>query len=263
MSLSLLLHWHYLVFLVPFCVGALLLLLSSLRLGHHHGGHGGHGHAVGHAGPIHAGAGHASASAHSSAGTHGGAAHGPAHTAPHQAGRHVGGQARHHAQASKTAGKAAAQQPNVILALLGVGRAPLPMVIQAFCLVWGLSGIIAVQQLLRDNPSPSLAQALPAMGIAAGCGLVGARLVSELIARLMPEDETSVVSRNGLYGLKGSVAFPVTETGGRIMVYDDFGSLHDESCRVAPGHPPIDRGRKVLVMDCDARGNLLVEEIAE
>jgi len=137
------------------------------------------------------------------------------------------------------------------------------MVIQAFFLVWGLAGSFAIQLMLRNVTQPTLAQMVPIMGVAAGCGIVGARAASELISRLMPQDESSVVSREGLYGLKGKVAFPVTESGGRIMVYDDYGSLHDESCRVTPGHPPIEKGRRAMVMDRDASGYLLVEEVPE
>ena len=257
MNTSLLLHWHYLVFLVPFGLSAALLLLSALRVGHGHGHHAGHGHAVVHG---------ASAAGGMSRGVggHSGATHGPAHGAAHRpahAGAHGSADGRHHGADRSEARHA--PQPNVLVALLGVGRAPLPMVVQAFFMVWGLSGCLAIQMMLGDTPYPSLLRMLPVMGIAAGCGLVGARIAAELIARLMPQEESSIVSREGLYGLKGSVAFPVTETGGRIMVYDDFGSLHDETCRVAPGHPPIERGRKVLVMDRDTRGYLLVEEVPD
>jgi hypothetical protein len=147
--------------------------------------------------------------------------------------------------------------------LMGIGRAPLPMVVEAFFLIWGLAGCIALQSLLRDAPPPGIGPMLPIVGIAGATGLVGARLAAELMGRLIPDEETSVVSCEGLYGLKGSVAFPVTEAGGRIMVYDEFGSLHDESCRVAAGQPPIERGRRVMVMDRDPRGYLVVEEIPE
>jgi len=237
-----LLHWHYLIFLVPLCVSAFLLLASSLRLGHHRGGHGGHGHAQVHGGVGGAHAPPAVAPGHGAVGAHGHAAHGSA--------RHAGG---------KPHGRGA-EHTNILFAVLGIGKAPLAMVLQAFFLVWGLAGCLAAQQMLKGVADPTVIQVLPVMGVAAVSGALGGRLVAELIARLMPEEETAAVSRSALYGLKGSVAFPVTESGGRIMVYDDYGSLHDESCRVAPGHPPIERGRKAIVVDCDARGCLLVEE---
>jgi hypothetical protein len=256
LNAAVLLHWHYLIFLVPFGLASLLLLLSSMRVGHGHGAHVGHGHAVGHiAAHGHIGSGHAVA--HTAAG------HGPAHAASHVDAHHDTAADNHDTPEQRAAAKPVVPQTPVLLALLGAGRAPLPMVIEAFFMSWGMIGCIANQLLLKGVPSPELGQVLPAMGIAAGGGLVGARLAAELIARLMPGEESQIVSREGLYGLKGKVAFPVSETGGRIIVYDDFGSLHDETCRVVDGHPPIERGRRVLVMDRDSHGNLLVEEIPE
>jgi hypothetical protein len=252
---AVLLHWHYLIFLGPFGLASLLLLLSSMRLGHGHGAHVGHGHAVGHIGAHgHIGAIHA---AHTAAG------HGPAHTNSQGDAHHDSATDQHDTPEQRAVVKAAVPQTPVLLALLGVGQVPLPMVIEAFFMAWGVSGCIANQILLKGVPLPELGQVLPSMGIAAGCGLIGARIAAEMIARLMPGEESQIVSREGLYGLKGKVAFPVSDTGGRIMVYDDFGSLHDESCRVVAGQPPIERGRKVIVMDRDSQGNLLVEEIPE
>jgi len=260
---AVLMQWQYLIFLAPMAVSGLLLLLSSMRIGHHHGGHAGHG--------VHAGHGHAVVSAaphavhgHAATGAHvpsGGHAPSGGHVATGHGSAHHGAAARHHPSSTRTAARAAS--PHLLLGLFGVGRAPLPMVIEAFFLTWGMSGCIAVQYLLHANTNPSLAQMMPVIGIAAASGVIGARIISELISRLMPAEESSIVSRNGLYGLKGSVAFPVSETGGRIMVYDDYGSLHDESCRVEAGHAPIERGRKAMIMDCDSKGNLLVEEVPE
>ena len=40
-----------------------------------------------------------------------------------------------------------------------------------------------------------------------------------------------------------------------------FGTLHDETCRISPTHPPIAKGHRAMVMDRDAQGNLIVEEV--
>jgi hypothetical protein len=146
---------------------------------------------------------------------------------------------------------------------MGVDRAPLPMVVESFCICWGLMGCLANQWLLPHTPDPTLVQVLPSMGIALGGGLIGARGAAELIARLMPQDESQVVSRDDLFGLVGRVAFPVSDAGGRIHLYDEFGTLHDETCRIAPPHPPIAKGHRAMVMDRDAQGNLIVEEVPD
>jgi hypothetical protein len=250
-----LLQWHYLIFLLPFGLAAFLLLLSSLRLGHRHGGH---GRVAAHSG--HGGHGaHATAGPAHTHGAHGGhSGHGAA-TARH-GGTGKGGHGKANGRSSREAG---ATPANVFLALMGVDRAPLPMVVESFCICWGLIGCLANQWLLPRGLEPTLFQMLPSLGIALGGGLIGARGAAELIARLMPQDESQVVSRDGLFGMVGKVAFPVSATGGRIHIYDEFGTLHDETCRVAPAYPSIAKGCRAMVMDRDAQGNLIVEEVPD
>ena len=254
MSPDLLLHWHYLIFLVPFGVSALMLLLSSLQFGQHHMAHAGHSH-LNLAGGNHAGA------------HHGGAiqAHGPGHShaASHDASHGEHGGSRHDSLSRRIVTQELATHSHVMQTLFGIGRAPLPIIIEAFFLIWGLTGCLLNQVMLKGIASPGLLQVLPVIGIATGGALVGSRIAADLIGRVMPREESQVVSREGLFGLKGKVAFPVTETGGRIIIYDDHGSLHDETCRVASGQPPIARGRSALILDRDTQGNLLVEEVPD
>jgi len=57
-------------------------------------------------------------------------------------------------------------------------------------------------------------------------------------------------------------AYTVDEAHGRVHVYDAHGTLHDVSARLAPGQPPIGRGRQILVTDYDAaHGFVVVEEL--
>lgn len=263
MSINLILHWHYLIFLLPFGLSAFLLLLSSLHMGHDQSGHGGH-HAIGSGTHINAGhtashltGSHASHDFH--AGSH--AAHGASHSPE-----------LHHADSShghqtgddlSDDNEEDVLRQNLFLMMFGFGKVPVPMIMEAFFIIWGLSGCLANQWILPGTPYPTLMQMLPSLGIAAGSGLIGTRLAIEVLARVLPKEESSVVSREGLYGLKGKVAFPVSETTGRILIYDSGGSLHDENCRVAAGHNTIVKGCSVMIMDKDSQGNLIVEEISE
>lgn len=237
LSIELLLQWHYLIFLLPFGIALVLLVLSSLRIGHHSSGHRGHG-AGGH-------------TAHASHGASGPRGHHTANTH----GVKGGHRAHHNSKLEETT-----RSFSVLYGFLGLGRAPVPVLLQAFFLAWGACGYLAHRTLVAV-PDPTVRQMLPVFGIALFGGLFGMRGVAELMARVMPAEETLAVSRNGLLGMKGSVAFPVTETAGRIHVYDDHGSLHDEMCRVAAGHPSIARGRTALIVDLDTQGNFIVEEI--
>lgn len=223
MKLTTLLQWHYLIFLLPFGVAALLLALSSVRGGGGRGGPGRHHH---------------------------GARQQP-HRSHSGAPRAVRGRAGGSGNAVAT----------LVGALTGVGRAPLPLVLSAFFLAWGFAGYAANQSLLHDVSDPSPGRVLPSVLIALAAGLIGGRIAAEIVARLIPSEESAVVSRDALYGLTGRVTFPVTPTGGRIRVYDEHGTLHDESCRVAETDAPLAKGSAVLVIDRDARGCLIVEEL--
>lgn len=224
MNAQTLLSPHYLVFLLPLGVAALLLLLSVFHMSDGEGeGDGGDGD-----------------------GADGG-----------DAGDADGGE-----DSGDDADDRASAPSGGILGLMGVGRAPLSIVLEAFCMAWGFCGYLANQIFVR-TPDPGLGALLPSFGIALAGGLVGARGASELFARVLPKEESSVVSREALFGLTGRVLFPVTEAGGRIRIYDEHGGMHEEACRVAPGHPPIAKGRRALVMDRDARGRLIVEEASE
>ncbi len=237
-----LLQWHYLIFLLPMGVAALLLLLSSLRLGHH-GGHGGH---------------HAHTPVHG--GTH--AAHGGQAARPAPAAARTGTAG----SANSRNGTNATERPNVtvtnhlVLNLTGANRAPLILIAEAFLLIWGGCGLLA-HQIMAHGAEPSSRQLWMLVSIALVGGLVGARVAASLIGRFMPQEETLIVSRNELIGLTGTVVYPVSQTAGRLHIYDTFGTLHDEMCRLAPGQSEIAKGRSAMVLDMDTQGHLLVEEM--
>jgi hypothetical protein len=260
MNPSDLLQWHYMIFLLPFGVSTLMLLLSSVRLGHHHGGqghvgthgHGLHGHGAAH-------------TAHAPSGAHGGHAQGHGH-------HHAAGAAHRHGSAghkggsdrdtAKTTRNNAAFPVGVLMGALGVGRAPWPILAQSFGIAWGFCGYWA-NQLFVHTPMPTLGQVAPSLGVALAGGLLGTRMSAEIFSHLLPQEETFVVSRNSLFGLTGRIAFAASDSAGRIHIYDEHGTLHDEMCRVASGHPPIEKGRNALVVDMDLQGHLIVEEVPE
>jgi membrane protein implicated in regulation of membrane protease activity len=246
---TMLLHWDYLIFLLPMGIAAILLLLSSLRLGHHggHGGHHAHGPALRTPSATHA-APHVAAQGH--------AAHPPSATnrtaQPDGAGRagRQGTEPRPHITVSN----------HLVLNLTGANRAPWAMILEAFLLIWGVCGLWA-HQLMAHAEQPSPRQIGLLVSIALVGGVVGARIAASLIGRFMPQDETLIVSRNELIGLTGTIVFATGETSGRIHVYDEYGTLHDEMCRIAPGYLTIDKGRQAIVLDMDMQGRLLVEEM--
>lgn len=243
------LHWYYLIFLLPAAIAVFVLLLSGL--GGHHGGHGHahHGgfHAHGHAAGLHGHAHGVGQAAH-------GAGHGPAH------GSHGhGSQVRsgtHHAARPSSSGQNALRQ---LLGFLGIGRAPIAFVLGCLMIGWGLFGALAIT-LLQPVLGYPLLFVPPALLMAAAGGILFARLFGGLAARYMPQDESYAIPRDGLVGLTGKVVFPVTESGGRVHIFDAHRTLHAESARIAPGVLPIEKGTEVIVTCMDPQRRWLVVE---
>lgn len=246
------LHWYYLIYWLPGAFAVLVLLMSGLgghQGGHGHAAHGGlhlHGHHGGvhtaHAGEVHAG--HAG-------GAHGGHAHAGAHPAAHGHGSHAG---HHGSHPSPSIGRQ-------LLGFFGLGRAPITIVASSLLLGWGLCGLGATELLRPILHYPALF-VLPSLAVASAGGLVSAKLFGELAARLMPQDESYAISREGFLGLTGKVVYPVSETAGRVHIFDRFRTLHVASARVLPGQPPLAKGTEVIVASLDPdRGTLIVEPL--
>lgn len=232
MNIQNLLAWHNLIFLLPFVLSALLLVASVVMMGD------GDSEGDGDAGDSEGGdadAGDADGG-DNSGDSDGDAAHQP-HAGPHATDSGLSG-------------------------LLAMGSAPLSIRLASFGIGFGFAGFWANQLLLGGNVAPNIVQVLPSLLIALLFGWLAMWGTSRLFARLMPPMETSVVSREALFGLTGRVLFEVTETTGRIRVYDEGGTIHEHSCRIATGHVAIAKGRTARIVDKRQDGQLLVEEVA-
>jgi membrane protein implicated in regulation of membrane protease activity len=149
-----------------------------------------------------------------------------------------------------------------LLGFFGLGRAPLTIVIGSLMIGWGFFGLAVTEFLHRTLHLPALLSLGPSLGAAAVGSLMMAKLFGELAARLMPSDESTAISREGLLGLTGKVVFPVSESRGRIHVYDAFRTLHVEPSRVRPGEPAIASGTEVIIASIDPeQGYLIVEPL--
>jgi membrane protein implicated in regulation of membrane protease activity len=143
-----------------------------------------------------------------------------------------------------------------------VGRAPLTIVIGSSMIGWGLVGLAVTDTLRRDLHWPPVLVVGPALAAAAAGSVAAAKLFGELSARLMPKDESYAIGREGLLGLTGKVVYPITETGGRVHLFDQYRTLHVKPARVRPGQAPIEKGTEVIVASMDPeQGSLIVEPL--
>jgi hypothetical protein len=209
-----LLQWYNLIFELPAALAAILLVLSTVRIGHgstHHSGTPTGGHAP----PL------------------------SAHQVP--------GAVTHPGHAAATHGS-------------NWRSAPLTAVAGFFGLFWGIAGFM-FNTVIIGLAVPATALILESLGVACIAGLIAARGGAELFARVMPPDQTFDVSHEGLYGLTAEAVFEVTADAGRLLVYDEHGTLHDELCRAAHAGETIAKGAHVRIIDKDKEGHLLVEEV--
>jgi hypothetical protein len=237
------LHWYYLIYLLPAATAVLVLLMTGLGGAHGHHSHSAHGRLHLHA---HAGHGHVRGILHG----HAGAGHG--HTHPAVAGH------------SPTSGvpQSGRHEPHAagqLLGFFGVGRAPITIVIGSMMIGWGFCGTVALEILRPMLGSPALFVGPSALVAGVGA-MICAKVFGELAARVMPRDESYAISREGLLGLTGKVVYEVTESGGRVHVFDQFRTLHVTPARVAPGAAPLEKGTEVIVAAMDPQRRFLVVE---
>ncbi len=233
--LASLLQWQTIIFLVPFGVASLLLALTAMRPRH------GSGH-IAHAASHHA----AGGGAHRAAA---GAAHHTSH------GHHAGTSTRTQGARGKTDN---APTPPSLAHILGFDEVPAIVLVESFFVAWGVGGLLANQSQPGSQGGVPHSIVL-SITCAAAAGTVGTLVAGQMLSRLLPRDENLAVEKNNLFGATGEVAYTVTKTGGRILVYDQYGTLHDEMCTLAEGHQPIQKGQRARISDIDSNGKFVVE----
>ena len=130
------------------------------------------------------------------------------------------------------------------LVALGVGRAPLVMLLQILLLFWGLIGL-ALHQLAGAGPF-SLLWSLPATF---ALSILATRSFAVLFGRFFKQYESAAVSRHQLVGRTGRVVYPVTSEEGTIHVRDQHGTLH--RVRARSQHGALESGQEIIILGYD------------
>lgn len=130
---------------------------------------------------------------------------------------------------------------------LNSGGVPLLVLIMIWLATFAIAGF-AIQALAGAvlGTLPTLVACLFAVALA----VPGTRALSRWTARIIPREETSVVSQADLVGLTGTVALGPLDQGkpGRVRVRDIHGNIHVLRAKAAVGHV-IAQGATVLIVD--------------
>jgi membrane protein implicated in regulation of membrane protease activity len=139
-----------------------------------------------------------------------------------------------------------------VLIWLGVGRAPLSLVLMVLAMLWGMAGFFA-NQILAHAAIPEWIIPLVSLPVAAVVSLMGTRVFARTIAKYMPMIETAAKRTHDLVGNVGEVLARTDEKFGLVQVRARSGDLFQMPCRVPEGRPAIDKGTKVLLVDYDSK----------
>jgi membrane protein implicated in regulation of membrane protease activity len=140
------------------------------------------------------------------------------------------------------------------LAWIGVGRVPLSILLMVMMLAWGAAGFLA-NQLLRDAIGEAQL-ALASIPIALTVSLLVTRIVVGSIERWLPLDESTARRRHDLLGLNGVAMYDISDRFGMLSVRDDRGELYQVPCRVAVGNPPLAKNAHAVLVSFNARERL-------
>lgn len=135
---------------------------------------------------------------------------------------------------------------------LNVGSVPLLIFILLALGLFSIAGFL-IQDVARLvlAPLPAAIAALAAAAVA----LPLLRASTREVARVIPQDESYAVSLSDLIGRVGQVVVGPLDQGlpGRVRVKDVHDNWHMVMARAAPDSPPLQKGARVLLVDCRDR----------
>jgi len=138
------------------------------------------------------------------------------------------------------------------LCWLNVGGVPLLVFILLALGLFSIAGFL-IQDAARLVLAP-LPASIAALGAVAAM-LPLLRAATREVARLIPQDETYAVSLSDLIGRVGQVVIGPLDQGlpGRVRVKDVNNNWHTVTASAAPDSPPLQKGARVLLVDCRDR----------
>jgi hypothetical protein len=134
------------------------------------------------------------------------------------------------------------------LAVLGVGRVPLTVVMMIVSLYFGGIGLMANTVLSRLGLPPLIYGPI-SIAIALVGTIMLAGSTARLLGRLLPTTETYLVSRHGFAGCTGKLLLPADTTSGYAQVKDREGNVHNIKCRTTGA--ALAKGSEILVVEYD------------
>ena len=141
-----------------------------------------------------------------------------------------------------------------VLGFVGIGRAPLNIVLACIGLLWLLVGL-TLNQLL------GFALIWINVAVTAGVSLWIGGMFARQIGKLIPSFESYSQSGFQLWAKEGKVIHTVSEEFGTVRVVDDHGQQHDLRARLKAGQAMLPPGTVVAIDDFDPEKNVYIVEL--
>jgi membrane protein implicated in regulation of membrane protease activity len=136
------------------------------------------------------------------------------------------------------------------LSVLGVGRAPVSVVLITFCFSWGFAGWASNRVLQSLGFSLDWFSWISVIAAMVFSVLFTGKM-SRLLARIMPTTETSIISASSFVGKRATALYTITEMSGGASFVDDNGDQQEVLCLVDSMKGEIPAGRKVVLVRYD------------
>jgi hypothetical protein len=136
------------------------------------------------------------------------------------------------------------------LSWLGVGKVPLSLMLLVFLLTWGSVGFLT-NAAARERGADGWEAARWSIPLALLVGVLVTRTVVMLLARYVPLNATSALPLRGLVGSVGEALYPIDAAFGMAVVRDANGDLKHVACRVGEGVAPVEKGARVRLVAYD------------
>lgn len=138
-----------------------------------------------------------------------------------------------------------------VLSVLGVGKAPLSIVLTSLLFIWGFIGWASNFILSGIIASPGVFVWLSVL-LAGVSSILLTRFIANGLGRVMPKAETYGVAQRELLGRTAEARYDITPTFGAALVRDKHGNLHEVACVVRPDQASIAAGSAVVLAEYDA-----------
>jgi hypothetical protein len=135
-----------------------------------------------------------------------------------------------------------------VLSWLGFGRAPMLAVVAIFLAAFGSLGLVG-QTIMIDLFGGAASKPLAIAG-AAAAALPVTSILSRMLARIMPQDETTAVDPAVLIGQIGTIVVGTARNGeaARTQVHDHFGQVHYVMVEPAMPDQQLKQNDRVLLV---------------